>query len=88
MEYEKATGGEHCPLPLMVKTEDECKIASQAVSVRYNKAIRRNNRPAGCYWGNTRSGDRPSYFNRILEPGVIQLDVSHVGGICKKRGKK
>lgn len=65
-EYELAECGQGCPTNTMVKDENKCKKAAEALQLKWNpEKVNLKKRPGGCF----ATKGKTAYFNSIFEDG-------------------
>lgn len=63
--YWVAENGVNCPAHLIIPTESECKVAVATLGLNFEKEVRYDDRPSGCY---KQKNKVRAYFNGITDP--------------------
>ena len=72
----------NCPSDIVVKTENECRLAAAVLGLTYNhNPTMSPNRPAGCF-GDLVSGEETVYLNLITDVSLA-TPTQFTEGICK-----
>ena len=90
-DYYKATASNNCLQSHIVSTKEECKTASNELSLNFQELTKSQKedltkQPAGCFWYKD-FGDMSS-FNPTIEVSKIKLSQASTstGGVCKHAG--
>ena len=73
--------GRNCPEDDTIKTEKTCKLAANALSLKYATSVRGTHYAAGCFWI-----QGAAFFNRIVDPSLTYHErFLRSGGVCFNR---
>ena len=82
LRYFTAPNASNCLINQIITTESVCKHAiSQLEGLNYRFAVRKLDRPSGCFASNGRQG----FFNKVTDPSATTISRNDTFGICKEK---